>query len=178
MKRPYLILTGLLAFVFVYVLVNNVAKSYSETLSKYAALKNRRGSLIDPAELPVEKSQLVAERSALSKEILKSQSRYRQSQVGVIQCVTDNARHHRVVLESFSPGREVRNGQFSKFHFSLDVRASFLRLGSFVNSIENAGIPIGIDHIKIVSNPIGESVLTAHIQATATLHHGFGQAER
>ena len=178
MKRPYLILTGLLAFVFVYLLANNVVKSYSETLSEYAAVKNRRESLIDPAELPVEKSRLLAERSALSKEILKSQSRYRQSQVGVIQCVTDNARHDRVVLESFSPGREVRNGQFSKFHFSLDVRATFVRLGAFVNNLENAGIPIGISKLKIVSNPIGKTILTAHIQATATLYHGFGQAEQ
>lgn len=178
MKRPYLILAGLLAFVFLYLLSNNIAESYSAVLSEYSALQRRRESLIDPAELPLQRAELLAERDSLSKEVLNSRSKYRQSQVGVIQCVTDNARQSRVVIDSFSPGGEETSGQFNSISFTLNVTAPFMRLGKFISSLENASIPFGIREIQIVSNPIGESVLKAHIQATATLYHGFGKKEQ
>lgn len=175
MKRPYLILTGLLAFVFVYLVLNDVIPRYSASISMYSGLKDRSASLVDPARLPIEKARLLAQRDSLSKVMLSNRSGYRQSEIGVIQCVTDIARRNYVPVESFSPGVERTRGQFTYFRFTLSLKAPFYRIGKLINDLENSPIPFDVKNVCMISNPIGEPVLKTTIQATALLYHGFKQ---
>lgn len=178
MKRPYLILTGLLAFVFVYLLVNDVVPRYTSTFQFYSRLRKRSESTIDPEALPAERSSLIAERDTLSREMLASRGKYRQSEIGVIQCVTDNAHRDLVIVRSFSPGSVRDSGQFSYFDFRLSLKSPFPRLCALINSLETSAIPFQIKEVQVLSNPIGEPILETTLDVTAVLYHGFGTKQR
>lgn len=177
MKRPYLILTGFLAFVFLYLIVNDVMPGYSAAIHMYFSLRKRTESLIDPEALPAERANLITERDTLSRDILASRGKYSQSEIGVIQCVTDNARRNHVLIRSFSPGVKRIMGQSSRFDFEISLKAPFPRLCSMISGLENSAMPFRIEKLQVISNPIGEPVLGATIKATAVLYHGFGQKE-
>ncbi len=177
MKRPYLILTGLLAFVFFYILVNDVVPGYSTAIHMYLRITKRSESLIDPEALPAERANLITERDTLSRDILASRGKYSQSEIGVIQCVTDNARRNHVLVRSFSPGAKRITGQSSRFDFEISLEAPFSRLCAFIDGLERSAMPFRIEELQINSNPIGEAMLKSTLKATAVLYHGFGPKE-
>lgn len=177
MKRPYLILSRLLGFVFVYLLLTQMYDRYSSTWSMYSYLQRRRASIIDPGSLPAERAHLLAERDSLSRLILASGSRYRQNETGVIQCVMDNARREHVLVNSFSPGTAVSKGGFTSFPFSLSVDGRFDQVTVLINDLEQAAIPFDMVRVDMISNPIGEPTLKTTLQVRALLYDGFEQEE-
>ena len=172
MKRPYLILTGLFCFVFAYLIFTEVYDRYSATFGLYEDVGARKATVRDPALLKHKLKLLTAERDSLSKRILSARRGYQQNEIGVIQCVTDNARKDRVVVKGISPGKGVSLGQLKEFDFSLALSARFSQVGLLINGLENETIPFEVSSVEMISDPIGKPALKTTLQARAFLYDG------
>lgn len=173
MKRPYLILTGLFSFVFAYLLLTEVYARYDQTLWTYRDISAREARDLDPASLRQRLKLLTLERDSLSRKLLTARRGYEQNQIGVIQCVTDNAHRCNVTVKAFSPGKEATIGQSKEFDFSILVVSRFGQVGSLIDGLEKETIPFDIRTVEITSDPIGEATLKTTIQATASLYEGY-----
>lgn len=182
-ERRYLLLAVAVGFIFFYLLFTEVYDRCSNTWALYESLQEKQATILDPAILSHRKRVLTAERDSLSSKILSDRSAYQQSEIGVIQCVSTNARKNQVVVESFVPGDDHafplapswkgQEGQFQEFDFAVLFKAKFSEVGMFMNGIENETIPIDITRVQIVSDPIGNGNLKVNIQAKAYLYHGI-----
>ncbi len=173
MKRPHLVLAGLLALLFIYVLSTDVYDRYSATLSLYFSVRQRSQSLIDPASLPVLRAKLLAERDSISNRIMASRNHYPQTETGVIQFITEDAHREHIALKSISPGTELEHGQFSDFEFDMSVRATFFRTAALVEDLESSPTPFRIKEIKMQTNPFGGGLLETSCTGSALLYHGY-----
>jgi hypothetical protein len=170
--RKYLSLTIAVCFIFIYLIFTEVYDRYSNTWSLYQALREKQSTVLDPVLLEHRRRVLTAERDSLSSRILKDRSAYQQNEIGVIQCVADDARRSQVMIGSFNPGDEHVSGQFEEFDFGVSVKGRFSQIGILINGLETETIPFDITKVQMISSPIGESNLQVNIQAKAYLYHG------
>jgi len=172
LARKYLSLTAAVCFVFLYLIFTEVCDRYSNTWSLYSALRKKESTVLDPVLLEQKKRILTAQRDSMSSRILQDRSAYRQNEIGVIQCVADDARRSQVMIGSFNPGDEHVSGQFEEFDFGVSVKGRFSQMGILINELETETIPFDITKVRMISSPIGESSLQVSIEAKAYLYHG------
>lgn len=171
MGRRYRLLSIVVSLLFLYLLFTEVYDRYSNTWTLYQAVREKETTVLDPSFLGHRKEILSAERDSLSSRIQRERSAYLQNEVGVIQCISDNARRNQVTIESLNPGNEHQTGQFQELDFSVCIRGKFTQTGLFTSGLENATIPFDITKIQMVSNPIGEGNLQYISEAKAYLYH-------
>lgn len=171
-KRPFLISALVISLAFVYLLLTEVRDRYAGTWNSYCSYQEKKTTVLDPVTLNLRREALTKKLDSLSSDILIQRNGYQQNEVGVIQCVSDNACNNQVSLESFNPGKEEMAGEFEEFSFEALVAGNFGKIGLMTNSIENASIPIDITKIQIVSDPISGGNLQLNLQAKAYLYHG------
>ena len=187
-QRKYFSLTIAVIMVFFYLLITEIYDRYSNTWNLYQAIGEKQATVLDPALLQHRKKVLTAERDSLSSKILNERSAYQQNGIGVIQCVSENARKNQVSIESFVPQSHQpqadnkadehafpkgQAGQFEEFDFGISVKAGFNKIGMFINGIENETIPIDITKVQMISDPIGNGNLRVSLQAKAYVCHGI-----
>jgi hypothetical protein len=171
--RRYISLTIAIGFFFIYLLSTEIYDRYSSTLSLYQSLREKESTVLDPVLLEHKRKTLTAERDSLSTQISKQRSTYPQNEIGVIQCVSENARQTQVVVKSFNPGNQKASEQFEEFNFTLSTKGRFNQVGMLINRLENETIPFDITRVQIISNPIGAGILQLNIEAKAYLFHGI-----
>lgn len=173
MKRPYRTLTFLICFLFVYLIATKVYDQYARTLALFSRLERENNEAMDPASLSARKARLESEFDSLSAMIMAARKGYQQNEIGVVQCLTQNARRAHVRIGSFTPGKEALQGQFAELPFTLVAEAQFKQVGVYVNKLENESIPFDITKLELVSNPAGVSDLEINLQGEAFLYRGF-----
>jgi len=171
--RRYFLLTFGVAFVFLYLVLTEVYNRYSNTWILYETLREKEATVLDPVMLQQKKKVLTEERDSLSSKIFNERKGYAQNEIGVILCVSDNARKNQVSVESYAPGEEHLSGQIDEKSFGVLIRGRFDEVGMFINNLENESIPIDITKVQIVSDPIGNGNLKVNLQAKAYLYHGI-----
>jgi len=172
-KRPFLLLTFAVWFIFAYLLLTVVPGRYEETLAIYQDLQEKRATIIDPIALQRKEGALHKELDSLSAMIRAQRNRYQQNEVGVIQCVSDEVRKDQVALDTFTPGSHSDLGQFDEFNFGVSAKGKFAKIGTLVNAIENAEIPFDVMKVQLVSDPIGNTIIHVNLQIKASLYHGI-----
>lgn len=172
-ERRYYFLTIIICIAFVYLLSTEVYDRYSNTWTLYSSLREKEATVLDPILLEHRKEVLTAERDSLSSVISKERSAYQQNEIGVIQCVSDNARKSQVLIESLNPGSQHAAGEFEEFDFGVSVKAKFSQLGTLISGLENETIPFDITKVQMVSDPIGKGNLQVNLEAKVFLYHGI-----
>ena len=171
--RRYLLLTAAAGFIFVYLLSTEVYDRYSNTLALYQSLGEKHAAVLNPILLAGKSKMLTIERDSLSALVMRERDTYQQNEIGVIQCVSVEARKNQVSIESFNPGGDRVSGQFNEYNFGVSVRAKFRQVGFFINKLETETIPFDITKIQMISDPVGSTNLHVNIQAKASLYHGI-----
>ncbi|MCL5035046.1 MAG: type 4a pilus biogenesis protein PilO [Bacteroidetes bacterium] len=172
MKRPYLVLACLSAFLFVYLLAVDVTGRFEATWKLYSNLTEKNKALLDPSSLAAKKMFLLAERDSLSARIITPNVEYAQNEISVVELVARDARKAKVIVISLSPGNEARSGQITEIGFNIRVIGGFYQIGKFINLLENERMPLKISRLRIVTNPIGTAHLVTTIKGTAFLYNG------
>ena len=170
--RKYYFLTFLIGFVFVYLLLTEVYDRYSNMWTLYTTLREKEATILDPALLEHRKKVLMAERDSLSSLISEERSAYQQNEIGVIQCVSDNAHQNQISVESFNPGSQRVAGQFEECDFKMAIGARFSQVGLLISGLENETIPFDITRVQIFSPPFGNGNLLVNVEGKAFLYHG------
>lgn len=160
------------SFIFIYLLFTEIYDRYSDTLSLYQSLREKESAVLDPILLEHKRKILTMEHDSLSSQILRERISYPQNEIGVIQCVSENARKSQVVIASFNPGTQRVSGQFEEFDFGITAKGRFNQIGLLINLLERETIPFDMTKVQIVSNPIGSGTLQTNIQAKAYLYKG------
>jgi hypothetical protein len=150
-KKKYLAYTLVMTIVFFYLLTMEVLDRWEQAFQLYDVLARQQRSVLNPEELAENKMKLLARRQSLGSMLTRGAGQYDQSETGVFEYISTNARKAAIHLESLTPVEPKTSGQITELGFKLQFASEYHRLGAFLNSMENGAMMTNVRRIDIAS---------------------------
>jgi Tfp pilus assembly protein PilO len=170
-KNKYRNLLGVTILVFVYLLVFEIPSRWAETFSLWEELRLKEAEYLNPDQLDVKTMSLTARKAKVLALVGKGDKRYDQSQAGVIEFLTANAKKAGVRIESVVPNESRTEKDLKTIEFKMELSATYHRIGSFLSEVESGLTVVRIHTLELLADPAGGPRVKAVIQGKAHVLH-------
>ena len=166
-KKSYQSFTGFIVLLFFYVLSTEGVDRYIETFRMYSDLKEKESAIRSPEQLNLKRSDLIAKRDRLLSVYRQRSNRFEQSQAGVLEYLSTNAKANDILIQALTPVEVKSTDEMKEVPFKMNANSSYHKIGAFINAIETEGIPISIKRIDLSSETTKLSGLSVSIEGKA-----------
>lgn len=139
-----------------YVMIAEIPERWESAAGLLSSMIERESQLSDPDELKLRRLELEAEKRHIEAQ-LRQYKISGQSPSDFYAFVNDCASRNRVTLESILPNSEASNEHTVGFEFK--IKASYHKLGAFINQLETGPYPLRINEVTMKSESPRRSAL-------------------
>lgn len=114
-------------------------------------LGDKKAGILKPQQIAEKKLRLMAEKTVVMGKISLAAKVYDQNQTGVFEFLSNAARENDIKFESLIPNQSEGKGEIREIGFQIETRASFHKMGSFLNNIETGILNVRAESIELAS---------------------------